>query len=100
MNNQEPITKPKDIKPKQIYHKVKLNQENILRKQLLGNRDNKEADIENADMNKLLKQQQQNQEKLAMEMLKSVESIKNNSLVAKRIITSDNKVYLKCIIEG
>ncbi len=43
-------------------------------------------------MNKLLLQQQQNQERLAFEMLKSVQAIKNNSLVAKQILTNDNKV--------
>jgi hypothetical protein len=47
---------------------------------------------ENVDMNKLLLQQQQNQERLAFEMLKSVQAIKNNSLVAKQILTNDNKV--------
>lgn len=43
-------------------------------------------------MKKLLEQQQLNQEKLAQEMLKSVESIKNKSLSAKKILDSDNKV--------
>jgi hypothetical protein len=51
-----------------------------------------ESEIENVDMNKLLMQQQENQEKLALEMLKSVEVIKNNSLAAKQIIVKDNKV--------
>ena len=46
-------------------------------------------------MKKLLEQQQQqNQEKLALEMLKSVENIKNKSLAAKEILYSDNKVNL------
>ncbi len=48
-------------------------------------------------MNKLLQQQQQNQEKLAFEMLKSVESIKNNTMLAKKIIVNDNKVCLNLI---
>ena len=51
-----------------------------------------ESEIENVDMNKLLMQQQVSQEKLALEMLKSVENIKNNSLAAKQILVKDNKV--------
>ncbi len=43
-------------------------------------------------MNKLISQQQQDQERLALEMLKSVEAIKNNSLVARKIVSSDNNV--------
>ena len=43
-------------------------------------------------MNKLLMQKQENKVKLDLEMLKSVEVIKNNSLAAKQIIVKDNKV--------
>ena len=34
--NPGPIITNKDMKPKQIYHRVQLNQENRIRKQLLG----------------------------------------------------------------
>ena len=50
---------------------------------------------EDVDMEKLLAQQQESQEKLALEMLKSVESIKHNTMAAKRAIGDDNKVNLK-----
>ena len=43
----------KDLKPKQIYQKVKLNEENSLRNQLLANREAKKRKT-------LTKQQQQN----------------------------------------
>ena len=36
LSNPGPIIKTDDIKPKQIYHKAQLNQENLLRQQLLG----------------------------------------------------------------
>ncbi len=49
-------------------------------------------------MDKLIFQQQKDQEKLALEMLKSVEAIKNNSLVARKIVTSDNNVKKKVLI--
>lgn len=104
LNNPGPIMTNKDLKPKQIYQKVQLNQENTLRQQLLANRDatNKHdsSDIENVDMNKLISQQQENQEKLAQEMLKSVEAIKNNSLVARRIVSTDNNVLDKLDVEA
>ena len=50
---------------------------------------------EDVDMEKLLAQQQESQETLALEMLKSVESIKHNTMAAKRAIGDDNKVNLK-----
>lgn len=34
--NPGPIITKKDVKPKQIYHKTQLNQENLLRDELLG----------------------------------------------------------------
>jgi hypothetical protein len=43
-------------------------------------------------MNKLLAEHQENQEKIANEMIKSVRAIKENSLLASKIIKSDNKV--------
>jgi len=94
LTNPGPILSKKDMKSKQIYHKVQLNQENQLRQQLLGkskDSKNNESETENVDMNKLLMQQQVSQEKLALEMLKSVENIKNNSLAAKQILVKDNK---------
>ena len=45
LNNPGPIMTKKDIKPKQIYHKVQLNQENTLRQQLLGNRENTKSEL-------------------------------------------------------
>lgn len=85
----------KDVKQKQIYHRVHLNKENTTRQQLLGYKESKVEygeDMETFDMKRLMSKQQENQEKLAQEMLKSVESIKNNSLVAKRIVDNDNLV--------
>ncbi len=38
LNNPGPIMTSKDLKPKQIYQKVKLNEENSLRNQLLVNK--------------------------------------------------------------
>lgn len=92
INNPGQIFTKKDIKPKQIYHKVQLNQENSLRNQLLGkdNSKNETNELDDIDINKLLSEQHNNQEKLALEMLKSVESIKNNSLAARKIVASDN----------
>lgn len=43
INNPGQIFTKKDIKPKQIYHKVQLNQENSLRNQLLGKDNTKSA---------------------------------------------------------
>ena len=54
--------------------------------------DEEGENAESIDMNKILTKQRENQEKLALEMLKSVESIKNNSLIAKKIIEKDNIV--------
>jgi hypothetical protein len=45
-------------------------------------------------MNKLFKEQQLNQERIASEMLKSVEHIKNNSLAAQKILNQDNQVII------
>ena len=42
-----------------------------------------------------MEQQHEHQDKLANEMLKSVKAIKENSLLANRIIKIDNKVWLK-----
>lgn len=100
LNNPGSIITKKDIKPKQIYHKVQLNQENSTRQQLLEGKVSKKKDeegenAESIDMNKILTKQRENQEKLALEMLKSVESIKNNSLIAKKIIEKDNIVLDK-----
>lgn len=93
----------KDVKQKQIYHKVHLNKENSTRQQLLAYKENKVVygeDMETFDMKRLLSKQQENQEKLAQEMLKSVESIKNNSLVAKRIVDNDNSVLDFLVLKG
>lgn len=45
------------------------------------------------DINKLLAEHQENQEKIANEMVKSVRSIKENSLLASKMIKSDNQVF-------
>lgn len=52
------------------------------------------GDSDNSDINKLLAQQQENQEKIANEMLRSVQAIKENSMLANRILKSDNKVLI------
>jgi hypothetical protein len=104
LNNPSTVMNKKDVKQKQIYHKVHLNKENSTRQQLLGFKESKveyAEDMETLDMKRLLSKQQENQEKLALEMLKSVESIKNNSLIAKRIVDSDNSVstfYLRLVV--
>jgi len=94
--NPGPIISKRDIKPKQIYQKSKQNQENLLREQLLGSTkkqlDNGDNSNSSSDMNKLLAEHQENQEKIANEMIKSVRAIKENSLLASKIIKSDNKL--------
>jgi hypothetical protein len=50
------------------------------------------GDSNNIEINKLLAKEQENQDKIANEMLKSVKAIKANSMLAKRIINDDNKV--------
>lgn len=52
------------------------------------------GDFENTDLNKLLAQEQEQQERIANEMLKSVKAIKENSLLANRIIKSDTKAII------
>lgn len=94
--NPGPVNSKRDIKSKQIYQKSKRNQENMLREQLLG-KSNGEEDSSGLkektnDINKLLAEQQENQERIANEMIKSVRSIKENSMAASRIIKSDNQV--------
>ena len=50
------------------------------------------GDSNNVEINKLLAKEQENQDKIANEMLKSVKAIKANSILANRIIKDDNKV--------
>jgi SNARE protein 1 len=88
------------VKPKQIYHKTKLNQETLLRQQLFSNSSNRSSgdnELQNEqqqieDINKIIAKQQETQEKVANQMLKSVKAIKENSLLANRIIKSDNNL--------
>ncbi len=88
------------MKPKQIYHKTKLNQETLLRQQLFSSSSNKftgDSELQNEqqqieDINKIIAKQQETQEKVANQMLKSVKAIKENSLLANRIIKSDNNL--------
>lgn len=100
LNNPGPIITKKDVKPKQIYHKTKLNQETLLRQQLFSNSSNRSSgdnELQNEqqqieDINKIIAKQQETQEKVANQMLKSVKAIKENSLLANRIIKSDNNL--------
>lgn len=92
LTNPGPIVTKKDVKQKQIYHKTFLNQENVLRKELFSKSKTQELDSENVELKELIKKEQENQEKIAIEMLKSVSSIKENSLQARRIIKTDTKV--------
>lgn len=85
----------KASEPKQIFHKAKMNQESLIREQLFKKSiDNgpKTIKAEASDTNKLIEDEKTNQDKLANEMLKSVKAIKENSILANRIIKSDNKV--------
>ena len=54
--------------------------------------DTKTEEVESLTMNKLMEQEQENQDKITNDMLKSMRAIKENSLLANRIIKSDNKV--------
>jgi hypothetical protein len=96
-----PIISAKDIKTNQIYHQTKQNQEKKTREQLFSNRTNANTSkfeeknpitSENVDIDKLIIQEQSNQERLANEMLLSVRSIKQNALIANKIIVKDNIV--------
>jgi hypothetical protein len=49
-------------------------------------------DTENFAITKLIEEQHESQDKIANEMLKSVKAIKENSLLANRILKTDNKV--------
>jgi SNARE protein 1 len=88
----------KASEPKQIFHKAKMNQESLIREQLFkksidnGPKTSKIIAAEASDTNKLIEDEKTNQDKLANEMLKSVKAIKENSILANRIIKSDNKV--------
>ncbi|CAF0974662.1 unnamed protein product [Brachionus calyciflorus] len=88
------ITK-KDVRQKQIYHKTFLKQENALRDQLFGKTKSNSLDSENIELQELIRLEQENQEKIAQEMLKSVSSIKENSLLASRIIKTDTELLGK-----
>ena len=65
-----------------------------MRKELFGKSKTQALDSENIELQELLKKEQENQEKIANEMLKSVSSIKENSKLASRIIKTDTKVFL------
>lgn len=82
----------KDVKQKQLYHQTFLNKENDLRNQLFSKSSTKILEKEEKELNELIKEEQEYQEKIANEMLKSVSSIKENSLIAKKIINSDIEV--------
>ncbi len=50
------------------------------------------AQKEGSDINKLIVEQNKNQEMIANEMLKSVRAIKEKTLIANRIVKSDNQL--------
>lgn len=117
--NPGPINTAKDTQKKQIYQQLQVNQENALRDELFSTsngyllwnlnitldstfcsvsyldnntnlRDNETTG--DVDLDKLLAEQQKEQDKIAEEMIEVAKRIKENTLHANSIIKSDNKV--------
>ncbi|RNA11465.1 Vesicle transport USE1, partial [Brachionus plicatilis] len=89
LSNPSALMTTKDVKQKQIYHQTFLNQETVLRDQLFSKSSTKILEKEEKELQELIREEQEYQEKVANEMLKSVSSIKENSLLARKIIKSD-----------
>jgi len=98
--NPGPVFTKRDIKKKQLYLQAHQTQENQLRKELLKKTTKNDADHDNQTdtvaIDELIADHQKNQERIASEMLKSVQAIKENSLIAQRIVKKDNKVRYLC----
>lgn len=81
-----------------MYHQTFLSQENDLRDQLFFNPSTKNLEKEEKKMQEIIREEEENQEKIASEMLKSVSLIKGNFLSAGKIIKSDIDVFNRSMI--
>lgn len=103
-----------DIKSKQIYHKIQSNEDKQLRDELFGCnyfpfclhsykqtnlfKANDQEETTDLDLDKIITLEQQQQDKIANEMIEAAMNLKGNSLIVQDILKKDNKASKRILI--
>lgn len=93
--NPGPVLSAKDTKVKQIFIQAELNEERLLRNELIGVEDADQSESNNntsdLNMDEILAQEEEKQRTIAEKMIEMTQSMKENSKFASEILREDNK---------